>query len=100
MRVTVWSDYLCPWCYLGRDRTALMVDLGVEVTPLAYELHPEIPPEQRGTYEGVMHPAIIGHLQKLGINTLELMPVMYERFHDWHRRMGLDRSPLDHFSCC
>ena len=32
--------------------------------------------------------------------TIELLPVVYEQFHDWHRRMGLDRSPLDHFSCC
>lgn len=43
MKAVVWSDYLCPWCYLGLDRTALLQSLGVEVTPLAYELHPEIP---------------------------------------------------------
>lgn len=44
MQAVVWSDYLCPWCYLGLDRTALLESLGVAVTPLAYELHPEIPP--------------------------------------------------------
>lgn len=32
--------------------------------------------------------------------TLELMPVLYERFHDWHLRMGMDRSPIDGFRCC
>jgi len=32
--------------------------------------------------------------------TLELMPVMYERFHAWHKRMGMERSPLDHIGCC
>jgi hypothetical protein len=32
--------------------------------------------------------------------TLELMPAMYERFHAWHRRMGMERSPLDHVGCC
>ena len=32
--------------------------------------------------------------------TVELLPVMYDRFHEWHRRMGLDHSPLDHLSCC
>ena len=32
--------------------------------------------------------------------TVELLPIVYEQFHDWHRRMGLDRSPLDHFACC
>jgi len=32
--------------------------------------------------------------------TIELMPVLYERFHDWHRRMGMEHSPLDHLRCC
>lgn len=32
--------------------------------------------------------------------TAELMPVMYERFHDWHTRMGMEHSPLDSVSCC
>ena len=32
--------------------------------------------------------------------TLELQPLLLERFHDWHRRKGLDHSPLDGFRCC
>lgn len=32
--------------------------------------------------------------------TLELLPVVYDRFHEWHVRMGMERSPLDHISCC
>jgi hypothetical protein len=32
--------------------------------------------------------------------TLELQPILYERFHEWHTRMGLERSPLDSFRCC
>ncbi|MEX2527788.1 MAG: cory-CC-star protein [Gemmatimonadota bacterium] len=32
--------------------------------------------------------------------TLELLPVLYDRFHDWHTRMGMERSPLDNFRCC
>jgi predicted DsbA family dithiol-disulfide isomerase len=44
VKAVVWSDYLCPWCYLGLDRTARMVALGIEsVTTLPYELHPAIP---------------------------------------------------------
>ncbi len=43
MDAVVWSDYLCPWCYVGRDRTALIERLGVPVMQLPYELHPEIP---------------------------------------------------------
>ena len=32
--------------------------------------------------------------------TLELQPLLLERFHEWHTRMGLEHSPLDHFRCC
>ncbi|MEO7754739.1 MAG: glycogen debranching protein GlgX [Terracoccus sp.] len=39
------------------------------------ELHPEIPDEIRGTYAGIAHPAMISHLQDLGITAIELMPV-------------------------
>ncbi|MCU1508194.1 MAG: glgX [Glaciihabitans sp.] len=38
-------------------------------------LHPGIPEEIRGTYSAIAHPAIIEHLQKLGITAIELMPV-------------------------
>jgi predicted DsbA family dithiol-disulfide isomerase len=47
MQALVWSDYICPWAYLGRDRTALLRSLGLDVVPMPYELHPEIPPEGR-----------------------------------------------------
>jgi len=39
------------------------------------ELHPDIPEEQRGTYAGVAHPAVVEHLKKLGVTAIELMPV-------------------------
>jgi predicted DsbA family dithiol-disulfide isomerase len=43
VEATCWSDYLCPWCYLGQDRSTLMGDLGLTVVHRPYELHPEIP---------------------------------------------------------
>ena len=39
------------------------------------KLHPEVPPEQRGTYLGLAHPAVIEHLTGLGVTTVELLPV-------------------------
>lgn len=33
-------------------------------------------------------------------STVELMPAVFPEFHEWHRRLGLERSPLDHLSCC
>ncbi|MBO8165381.1 MAG: hypothetical protein H0Z34_16980 [Brevibacillus sp.] len=32
--------------------------------------------------------------------TLELYPALYERFHEWHTRMGMEHSPLDGIRCC
>jgi glycogen operon protein len=51
---------------------------------LIYELHvrgytkqhPAIPEDIRGTFAALAHPAAIGHLQKLGVSTVELMPAM------------------------
>ncbi|QDZ39412.1 DNA helicase [Euhalothece natronophila Z-M001] len=32
--------------------------------------------------------------------TLELLPLIYEDFHQWHQRMGMDQSPLEQIRCC
>jgi hypothetical protein len=32
--------------------------------------------------------------------TMELTPFMLEEFHEWHQRMGMEKSPLDGFKCC
>ncbi len=32
--------------------------------------------------------------------TLEVLPLLYEGFHEWHIRMGMDHSPLENFRCC
>src|SRR3954467_9118890 len=37
--------------------------------------HPEVPPELRGTYAGLAHPAAVDHLLRLGVTAVELMPV-------------------------
>jgi isoamylase len=38
-------------------------------------LHPDVPEDQRGTYAGLAHPAVIDYLVRLGITAIELMPV-------------------------
>ena len=32
--------------------------------------------------------------------TLELYPILLGEFHQWHQRMGMEKSPLDHIRCC
>ncbi len=31
---------------------------------------------------------------------LEVYPYLLEDFHTWHRRMGMERSPLEWIRCC
>ena len=38
-------------------------------------LHPTVPKRVRGTVAALRHPAVIEHLQKLGVSAVELMPV-------------------------
>ncbi|WP_169949476.1 glycogen debranching protein GlgX [Microbispora sp. H11081] len=37
--------------------------------------HPAVPEEQRGTYAGLAHPAVLDHLRSIGATAVELMPV-------------------------
>ena len=37
--------------------------------------HPDVPPPLRGSYAGLAHEAVIGHLLDLGVTTVELLPV-------------------------
>lgn len=41
--MTVWSDYLCPWCYLATERAARLRERGCVVVNRPFELHPDIP---------------------------------------------------------
>jgi predicted DsbA family dithiol-disulfide isomerase len=46
MRVEVWSDVVCPWCYVGTRRFSAAVDRfdgDVEVSYRAFELDPTVP---------------------------------------------------------
>jgi len=45
--IDVWIDFLCPWAYLGQDRSALLASMGYRVRSRPFELHPEIPPGGR-----------------------------------------------------
>ncbi len=47
------------------------------------KLNPLLPPELRGTYAGLAHPAVIDYLRGLGVTAVELLPVqqfLHERF--------------------
>ncbi len=47
MKVEIWSDIACPWCYIGKrrfERAVAAFDHPVEVTYRSYQLDPSLPP--------------------------------------------------------
>src|SRR5215813_12914148 len=38
-----WYDFLCPFCYVGQARTAILVRHGLDVVELPFQAHPDIP---------------------------------------------------------
>jgi predicted DsbA family dithiol-disulfide isomerase len=43
-RVLHWYDFLCPFCYVGQHRTAILARHGFHVVDLPLQAHPDIPP--------------------------------------------------------
>jgi glycogen operon protein len=64
-----------------RDEDVLLYEVHVKGFSM---LHPEIPPELRGSYGALAHPVAIAHFKGLGVTTLSLLPVHYH----------LDEGPL------
>lgn len=57
IRATVVSDFICPWCYIGKRRLLAAVDslpagIAVQIHWRPFELNPDMPPEgiDRRTY--------------------------------------------------
>ncbi len=42
-RVLHWYDFLCPFCYIGQSRNAVLVQHGFNLAELTFQIHPEIP---------------------------------------------------------
>jgi predicted DsbA family dithiol-disulfide isomerase len=38
-----WYDFICPFCYVGQHRTAILVRHGLDVVELPFQAHPDIP---------------------------------------------------------
>lgn len=38
-----WYDFVCPFCYIGQQRNAILVRRGLQVVALPFQPHPDIP---------------------------------------------------------
>ena len=39
-----WYDFICPFCYVGQQRNAILSRHGLRVVEMAFQAHPDIPP--------------------------------------------------------
>jgi len=85
MLVEIWSDVVCPWCYIGKRRFETAVasfDHPVEVTWHSYELDPSAPPLRAGS-------SIERIARKYGMTTEEAA-AQHRRITDLAAAEGLD----------
>jgi predicted DsbA family dithiol-disulfide isomerase len=38
-----WYDFICPFCYVGQQRNAILIRHGLRVVEMAFQAHPDIP---------------------------------------------------------
>ena len=87
MQVEVWSDVVCPWCYIGKRRLETALDRfphrdQVEVVWRSFQLDPTVP-------EGQTHAALPALAAKYG-RSVEEMRVMQGRVEEVAAAEGLD----------
>ncbi|MEM8903885.1 MAG: glycogen debranching protein GlgX [Actinomycetota bacterium] len=86
--VSVVTSAVFDWGAHPRPRHRLEDSLIYEVHVRGATIrHPDVPPELRGTYRGLAHPAVVEHLTSLGVTAVELLPVHH--FVDDERLLGL-----------
>jgi predicted DsbA family dithiol-disulfide isomerase len=55
MRIDVFSDSVCPWCYIGKrhlEQALVQADIGpTDIHWRAFQLNPDLPPEGRDRHE-------------------------------------------------
>ena len=87
----VFSDYVCPWCYLGDNRVKkLRETFDIKVKLVHYPLHPETPAEGRL----LMDMFGTGQAEIDAKNTLVSLHVVYEApMGGVGHRERSDRSP-------
>ncbi|TKJ18939.1 DsbA family oxidoreductase [Blastococcus sp. CCUG 61487] len=70
MKVEVWSDVVCPWCYIGKRRLETALERfphrdQVEVVWRSFQLDPSVP-------EGATHPTLPALAAKYGVDVEQM----------------------------
>ena len=91
IRVDVWSDVVCPWCYIGKRRleagAAAFADCRPDARPVEVEFHSfELSPDIPVDFEGTSVDFLVRHKRISEAKVRE----MHERVSDIAASVGLD----------
>jgi predicted DsbA family dithiol-disulfide isomerase len=93
-----WYDFLCPFCYVGQSRDAILERHGLEVIELPFRAHPDVPPEgiEAGSRSGPMYGLLIREAKEaeLSLNWPHHLPNTHTALAitEWVRRHHPDVS--------
>jgi predicted DsbA family dithiol-disulfide isomerase len=64
-----WYDFLCPFCYVGQHRNAILTGRGLRVVELPFQAHPDIPPGgvPAGPRDGPMYAMLEREAREAGL---------------------------------
>jgi predicted DsbA family dithiol-disulfide isomerase len=67
--VIAWYDFICPFCYVGQQRTRILTEAGLTVVEIPFQAHPEIPVEgvRAGVRTGRMYEMLAAEAAAAGL---------------------------------
>lgn len=80
-------------------RSARDIYEGIFIAPYRSAIHREHL-RQRDLFLLLTIPELLGLPNPVHFYTLELYPELIADYHDWHRRIGMERAPEGGFRCC
>jgi predicted DsbA family dithiol-disulfide isomerase len=89
--VTHWFDFICPFCYVGQSRSALLRQHGLVTRDLGLRIHPEIRPggHEVGERTGPMYDALRHEAERVGLPLVWRTRIAYSApaltLHSWLR---------------
>ena len=76
-----WFDFICPFCYVGQSRTALLRAAGVTVAELSFPIHPEIGPGgvEAPDRHGALYAQLSAEAERAGLPLVWSEQIPYSR---------------------
>jgi predicted DsbA family dithiol-disulfide isomerase len=100
MQVEIWSDVICPWCYIGKRRfeRALQHFAGrdrVQVIWRSFELDPNAPRQRSGTLEELLAKKYRVSLQQAAAMNARVVAIAKEVGLDYHLSIAHPGNTFD-----